>query len=118
MSAPVGPALGVGAMPLRILSGTRFGQEAPHERRGDPPARVEQQIRGNGRGEHRARYENDRKDATVAEEGQPKGAEQGGRCVKDKARLALIQAERLQTVVEVEQVCLSDRRLLPSAPED
>jgi hypothetical protein len=79
---------------------------------------MEQQIRGNGRGEHRACHEHDRKDATVPEEGQPKGAEQGGRCVKDKARLALIQAERLQAVVEVEQVCLSDRRSLPAPPED
>ena len=34
----------MGAMPLRILSGTRFAKQAAHERRGDPPTRVLEQV--------------------------------------------------------------------------
>ena len=89
-------------MPLRILSGTRLSEQTPHERCGDSPAGVHEQVCGDGRGEHYAGHGDDRKDPAVAEKGQPEGAQQRRRRVEDEARLALIQAERLQAMVQVE----------------
>src|SRR5216683_4221939 len=102
MSAPVGPGLLVGAMPLRILSGTRGAKEAAHEGRRDPPAGMLEQVRGNGREERGCGDQHHREDATVAEKRQAQSAQQGARRIEDVTGLPRVQAKRLEAVMKVE----------------
>src|SRR6266851_9513545 len=114
MSAPVGPGLLAGAMPLRILSGTRVSKEAAHQRSVDPPAAVLEEVRGDGRDECGRGDNHDGEHAAVAEKRQAQRAEQGARRVEDVTGLPRVQAKRLEAVMKVEQVGGCDGGLVPA----
>src|SRR5207253_50643 len=86
-----------------MLAGTWIGQKSAQPGSVDPPTRVQEQVGGDRRRQDRRGGHDHRQDAAVAEKRQPERAEQRACGVKDKARLACVEAERLQAVVQAHQ---------------